>query len=124
MKPSRLPATVAAALHRGKALRIRAGDAHRFIGIWVVVVDGRAFVRSWSVGAGGWYRAFRDDPRGAIELNKRARAIRAVPVTGARLLAAIDAAYLEKYATPGSRKYAVDLGRAKSRATTLELIPG
>ena len=32
-------------------------------------------------------------------------------------------AYLEKYDTPGSLKYARDMGRAKSRATTTELVP-
>jgi len=36
---------------------------------------------------------------------------------------AIDEAYLEKYDTRGSIQYARDLGRAKSRATTTELIP-
>ena len=119
----RLPRAVVAALDTGKALRIRAGDTHRFIGIWVVVVEGRAFVRSWSVAADGWYRAFRRAPAGAIQLGKRVLPIRAVPLRSARLQGAIDAAYLGKYATPGSRKYAVDLGRAKSRATTLELRP-
>jgi hypothetical protein len=36
---------------------------------------------------------------------------------------AVSRAYLEKYSTPGSIKYARDLGRAKSRATTTELVP-
>jgi hypothetical protein len=40
-----------------------------------------------------------------------------------RLKEAIDRAYLEKYHTPGSVKFARDLGRAKSRATTTELVP-
>ena len=39
-------------------LRIRAGAEHRFIGIWAVVVDGRVFVRSWSLKPQGWYRTF------------------------------------------------------------------
>ena len=39
--------------------RIRAGNRmHRFIGIWVVVVDDRVFVRSWSLKPQGWYRTF------------------------------------------------------------------
>jgi hypothetical protein len=42
---------------------------------------------------------------------------------GERLLDAVSAAYLEKYKTPGSLKYAKDLGRARSRATTTELVP-
>ena len=46
----RLPDDVLAVLREGKGLRIRAGTSqHRFIGIWVVVVNDRAFIRSWSV---------------------------------------------------------------------------
>jgi hypothetical protein len=40
-----------------------------------------------------------------------------------RLKDAVDRAYLEKYHTPGSIKFARDLVRAKSRATTTELVP-
>jgi hypothetical protein len=40
-----------------------------------------------------------------------------------RLKAAVDRAYLAKYTSPGSVKYARDLGRAKSRETTTELVP-
>jgi hypothetical protein len=39
-----------------------------------------------------------------------------------RLKDAVSRAYVEKYNTPGSIKYARDLGRAKSRATTTELV--
>jgi hypothetical protein len=35
----------------------------------------------------------------------------------------VSRAYLAKYDTPGSIKYARDLGRAKSRDTTTELVP-
>ena len=46
-------------IDRAKGLRIRAGlSPHRFIGIWAVVVDGRVFVRSWSLKARSWYRTF------------------------------------------------------------------
>jgi len=120
----RLPGNIVAALDAGKALRIRAGRGqHRFIGIWVVVVDGRVFVRSWSVKPEGWYRTFLADPVGAIEVGGREVRVRAVPVRGARLNDAIDGAYLAKYDTPGSIKYARDLGSRKSRATTTELKP-
>ena len=111
-------------LHKGNVLRIRAGDdGHRFTGIWVVVVDDRVFVRSWSVKPKGWYRAFVKDPRGAIKVADREIAVRAVPAREKRLRDAIDRAYLEKYDGPGSIKYARDLGSMKSRATTLELVP-
>ena len=35
----------------------------------------------------------------------------------------MDRAYLDKYNTPGGLKYAKDLGQAKSRASTIELVP-
>ena len=37
---------VLAALRNANMLRIRAGTDHRFTGVWVVVVDGRVFIRS------------------------------------------------------------------------------
>jgi len=108
-------------LTESKILRIRAGIEHRFIGIWVVVVKDRVFIRSWSVKAGGWYKTFLKDPSGAIQVEDKEIEIRAVPIKDKRLRDAIDQAYLEKYNTKGSLKYAKDLGSAKSRATTIEL---
>ena len=111
-------------LRDGKILGIRAGTApHRFIGIWVVVVEGRVFVRSWSVKPRSWYRTFVEDPRGAINVDGREIPVRAVFTRSERLKDAVSRAYLEKYHTPGSITYARDLGGAKSRATTTELVP-
>ena len=111
-------------LREGKALRIRAGsNRHRFIGIWVVVVKGRVFVRSWSMKLDGWYRTFLKDPRGAIQVVGDGIAVHAVRIRDKRVRDAIDRAYLEKYNTPGALKYAKDLCGAKSRATTIELVP-
>jgi len=119
----RFPADIVAALRDGKGLRIRAGTRHRFIGIWVVVVENRIFVRSWSVKTRGWYRAFLTDPRGFVQLGDRTITVLAVRTRSARLRDAVDRAYLEKYATPGALRYARDLGSPKSRATTIELRP-
>jgi hypothetical protein len=111
-------------LRESTSLRIRAGNRqHRFIGIWAVVVNDRVFVRSWSVKPNGWYRTFLKEPGGAIEVAKREIAVRARGIRGERLRDAIDRAYLEKYNSAGALRYAKDLGRQKSRATTLELLP-
>lgn len=111
-------------LRDGKILGIRAGTAaHRFIGIWVVVVEGRVFVRSWSVKPRSWYRAFLEKPLGTITIDGREIPVRAVFTRSERLKDAVSRAYLEKYHTPGSITYARDLGGAKSRATTTELVP-
>ena len=120
----RFPAEVVASIRDGKRLGIRAGSApHRIIGIWAVVVDGRVFVRSWSLQPRSWYRTFLAEPRGVIEVLGRELPVRAVRTRSARLKSAVSRAYLEKYHTSGSIKYARDMGRAKSRATTTELVP-
>ena len=115
---------ILAALRKSRGLRIRAGTGdHRFIGIWVVVVRDRVFVRSWSVKPGGWYRTFVKDPRGTIRVGEREVPVRAVRIRSGTLRDAIDDAYLDTYNTKGALKYAKDLGTAKSRDTTLELVP-
>lgn len=120
----RFTGEILAAIRNSKILGIRAGtQPHRFIGIWVVVVEGRVFVRSWSLKPRSWYRTFLKEPRGTIVVADREIPVRAVRTRSERLKDAIDKAYLEKYNTPGSIKYARDLGRAKSRATTTELVP-
>ncbi len=122
--PRRFDAETAALLHRSHALRIRAGtQPHRFIGIWVVVVESRVFVRSWSLKPRSWYRTFLEDPQGAIQIAGREISVRAVQTRSERLKSAVDRAYLEKYHSPGALKYARDLCRAQSRATTTELVP-
>ena len=120
----RFPAGILVAIRDGKILRIRAGgEPHRFIGIWVVVVEGRVFVRSWSLKPRSWYRTFLEEPRGTIQVAGREIPVRAVQTRSERLKDAVDRAYLEKYKSRGAIKYARDLGRSKSRATTTELVP-
>ena len=111
-------------LRESKGLRIRAGiGRHRFIGIWVVTVKDRVFVRSWSVKPKGWYQTFLREPRGTIQVADYTIAVRAVRIRDKSLRDAVDHAYLDKYNTSGALKYAKDLGLPKSRATTIELIP-
>ena len=113
---------ILAVFRESKGLRIRAGTgAHRFIGIWVIVVNGRVFVRSWSVKPRGWYRTFLEEPRGTVQIADREIPVRALRTRDKRLRDAVDRAYIDKYNTPGAIKYARDLGTAQSRATTLEL---
>jgi hypothetical protein len=120
----RFPEDILAAVRGGKIIGVRAGDgAHRFIGIWAVVVEGRVFVRSWSLKPRSWWRTFLEEPRGAVNIDGRELPVRAVRTRSERLKDAVSRAYLEKYTTPGSVKYARDLGRAKSRNTTTELVP-
>ena len=124
MTRKRFPPRVLAALREGKILGIRAGsEPHRIIGIWAVVVENRVFVRSWSLKPRSWWRTFVEEPRGRITVGTRELAVRAVQTRSERLKHAVDEAYKAKYRTPGSIRYARDLCRPKSRATTTELIP-
>jgi hypothetical protein len=124
MKAARFPPRTVAAIRNGKILGIRAGTGpHRVIGIWAVVVEGRVFVRSWTVKPAGWYRALRADPQGVIEVAKRRLKFRAVFTRSERLRTAVDRAYVAKFRTPWAAKLARAFKTAKRRATTTELVP-
>jgi len=118
---------VLSTIHRERILGIRAGTDtdHRVIGIWAVVVEGRVFVRSWSMKPRSWWRTFLEDPFGEIFVAKRKRGIkvRAVQVKSAKLKGAVSTAYREKYNTRGSIGYVEDMSRSPSRDTTTELVP-
>ena len=121
---ARFPPKVVAAIRDGMILGIRAGTRpHRIIGIWAVVVEGRVFVRSWSLKPRSWWRTFQEEPRGVIDVGGRRMAVRAIRTRSERLKDAVSRAYLEKFDTKGSLRFARDLGRPKSRATTTELAP-
>src|SRR5262249_14053252 len=80
------PNRVVDAVDEGKILGIRAGTApHRTIGIWAVVVEGRVFVRSWSLKPRSWWRTFLEEPRGIIEIGGRKIEVRAVQTRSERL---------------------------------------
>jgi hypothetical protein len=113
-----------AALDAAKILGVRAGTEHRFTGVWVVVVKGRVFVRSWNDKASGWHHAFVEEPLGTIQApNGREIRVRAKKVRGEGLLDAIDEAYGEKYNTAASRKWVHGFAQARRRQTTTELVP-
>ena len=115
---------VLSAIRKGMVIGLPAGtQSHRFIAVWAVVVEGRVFVRSWSLKPRSWYRTFLEEPRGVIQVAGDEFPIRAVHTRSERLKHAVDRAYLEKYHTPASIKFARDLGRANSKATTTELVP-
>ena len=113
----------AAAIDAIKYLYIRAGEAHRFVPIWVVVVDGRVIVRPWNDKPSGWHRAFGQDPSGAIRIGETEVPVRAVRLRSEVVNDAADAAYAEKYTTKANQKYLRGFATAKRKATTMELLP-
>ena len=125
MKPkNRFPDDILAAIKKEKILGIRAGtdSNHRVIGIWAVVVEGRVFVRSWSLSPRSWWRTFLEDPHGIIVVGTKEIPIRTIQTRSERLKDLVSLAYKEKYNTPGSVQYVKDMSRRKSRDTTTELV--
>ena len=121
----RFPEEILAAIRKEKILGIRAGkqSAHRVIGVWAVVVEGRVFIRSWSMKPRSWWRTFLEDPFGSVFVGEKEIHIRTVQTRSERLKDLVSQAYKEKYNTPGSVQYVKDMSRKKSRDTTTELIP-
>lgn len=115
--------TVLEAVRDAKILGVRAGDEHRYTGVWVVVVDGRAFVRSWNDKPTGWFRAFRKQPNGMMQVGKLELPVRARLVHSARIRDAVTAAFGEKYNTKASRKWVEGFAERARALTTLELMP-
>jgi uncharacterized OsmC-like protein len=115
--------SVLAAIRDSKILGIRSGSEHRFIGVWVVVVKNRVFVRSWTNKQTGWFRAFLEEPKGAIQIPGREIKVLAKRVRGERLMKQIEDAYAAKYNTPASLKYVRGFRRPRRRETTTEFLP-
>jgi hypothetical protein len=111
------------ALASAKILHVRAGTRHRYTGIWVVVVEGRVFVRSWNDKPTGWYRAFHDEPRGSISFAQRTLPVRARHVRSERLRHAVSDAYAEKYDTEASERWVRGFAEPERERATLELAP-
>jgi hypothetical protein len=80
------------------------------------------FARSWSLKERGWYRMLLVEPHGIVQIDRKTLPFRARRTRGERLKAAVDRAYLRKYARPGELHYARDLCGPRSRATTTELV--
>ena len=105
-----------------KYLYIRSGE-HRFIPIWVVVVENRVIVRSWNDDPGGWYRAFLSHPHGDVKFGTRILPVRAIPLRTKRLNDAAELAYGTKYTSKPNAKYVKGFAIASRKLTTLELLP-
>lgn len=116
---------ILAAVQKDKVLGIRAGSnsTHRVIGVWMVVVERRVFIRSWGMKPRSWWRTFLDDPYGSMFVGEKEFPIRAIQTRSERLMDLVSVAYKEKYNTPGSLQFVKDMSRKKSRRTTTELVP-
>ena len=116
-------AEIVEAARNAKILGVRSGVEHRYTGVWLVVVDDRIFVRSWNDKPTGWFRAFKKDPSGTIQIGKLEIPVRGKPVRSARLRDAVTVAIAEKYNTKGSRKWVEGFTEPERVLTTLEFVP-
>jgi hypothetical protein len=114
---------VVEAMRKAKILGVRAGTEHRYTGVWVVVVDRRVFARSWSDKPTGWFRAFKQEPRGTIQAGDLEILVRAKPVRSARIRDAVTQAFAEKYNTKGSQKWVEGFAEPARAETTIEFVP-
>lgn len=97
------------------------GDAApRRTTIWVVVVHGDVYVRSYRAVRGIWYQEIRANPDAALWVGAKPYLIRAVPVTDPTLIAKVSDAYLDKYR---NSPYVFDMVRDDALPTTLRLEP-
>ena len=111
------------ALDRAKILGVRAGGSHRYTGVWVVVAEGRAFVRSWNDEPTGWFRAFLAEPLGSIQVEGREIPVRARHTRSESLRGAVTAALAHKYDTKASQKWVQGFAEPGREQNTVELIP-
>ena|SRR5215213_11806345 len=114
---------VVEAFRKAKIMGVRAGSEHRYTGVWVVVVEGRVFARSWNDKATGWFQAFRKEPSGSVQVGDLELAVRGKLVRSARVRDAVTLAFGEKYPTKGSRKWVEGFADPARVVNTIEFIP-
>ena len=95
------------------------GTVHRTI-IWVMVEGADVYVRSVRGRAGRWYRELTRTEQGALRVDGRRIAVRAIPATDERSIAACNEALRRKYeGIPGYEP----MLREDTLETTLRLVP-
>jgi hypothetical protein len=110
------------ALDSAKILGVRSGADHRYVGVWVVVVEDRVFVRTWNDEPTGWYRAFLHEPRGSIQVGTQEIVVRGRHARSERLRRLVTEAYAAKYPTKGSVRWVTGFADPKRESNTLELL--
>ncbi|MBA2714133.1 MAG: DUF2255 family protein [Rubrobacteraceae bacterium] len=98
------------------------GSPEHRTNIWVVVVEGEAFVRSVRGQKGRWYREISSNPQGALHLRGDRIPVHAVPATDGTTVDAVSAALRSKYeeSSPGPTAAMV---RPDVLQTTIKLTP-
>ena len=122
-KDRKFPTDLVEALRKAKILGVRAGTEHRYTGVWVVVVGDRVFARSWSDMPTGWFRAFKREPAGTIQVGDSEIPVEGQQVRSALIRDAVTEAFGEKYNTKGSRKWVDGFAKPERAVNTIEFVP-
>ena len=98
----------------------RASGEPRLTVIWIVVVDGDAYVRSVRGPRGAWFRELTRRGAGALRAAGRSVAVRAEAATDEATVEAVSAALVAKYG-PGAPT--VSMLQPDTLPTTIRLLP-
>ena len=96
------------------------GEPRRTV-IWVVVVDGDAYVRSVRGPRGAWFRELTRRGAGALRVAGRSLGVRAEAATDEATVESVSAAFISKYGTGAST---VSMLQPDTLPTTIRLLPG
>ncbi|HSE32969.1 MAG TPA: DUF2255 family protein [Pyrinomonadaceae bacterium] len=122
VKDQKFSPKIVEAFRKAKIIGVRAGTEHRHTGVWVVVVGDRVFARSWSDKPTGWFRAFKKEPTGTIQLEKIEITVQAKQVRSARIRDSVSEAFAEKYDTKASQKWVDGFREPARAANTVEFV--
>jgi hypothetical protein len=92
--------------------------------LWVVVVDGRAYVRSWHGARGAWYRDLMRQPTAVLHAQGTATPVRTVREEDPGAVEQVSQGYLAKYNfSPYTRTYSPQMVLPETLPTTTRLEP-
>jgi hypothetical protein len=105
---------------------VRAGEEReKFTGIWMVVVDGRIFGRSYYGAERSWYTALLNGHNGSVKCGKEIIPVKGLkPADIGSISGAINKAYEKKYLVKSYNKKWVDgLCEPERVDRTMEFVP-
>lgn len=109
-------------VHKTNLPKIRVGD-HRFINIWIVVVENRMFCRQYEFSSESWYHAFLKNETGAIKCGSLEFEVRGqIPEDLDEINIKINRAYIEKYGEGEYPDTAIEMTEPPYMKKTMELI--
>ena len=111
------------AFNSAKILGVRSGSEHKYTGVWVVVVKGRVYARSWNDKPTGWFRAFKQKPEGQVQVGALELPVRVRFPRSASVLGAVTNAYAQKYNTKASLKWVEGFAEPARQLATVEFVP-